>query len=53
LIEDAYRLGEAMGLSVWCADQAGPFQTIPYPGQSWRPEGERRTNTSATVLPRS
>jgi hypothetical protein len=40
LIEDAYRLGEAMGLSVWCADQAGPFQTIPYPGQSWCPEGE-------------
>ena len=40
LIEDAYRLGEAMGLSVWCTDQAGPFQTMPYPGQSWRPEGE-------------
>jgi hypothetical protein len=40
LIEGAYRLGEAMGLSVWCADQAGPFPTIPYPGQSWRPEGE-------------
>jgi hypothetical protein len=40
LIEDAYRLGEAMGLSVWCADQAGPFPTIPYPGQSWCPEGE-------------
>jgi hypothetical protein len=39
LIEDAYRLGEAMGLSVWCTDQAGPFQTTPYPGQSWRPEG--------------
>jgi hypothetical protein len=40
LIEDAYRAGEAMGLAVWCADQAGPYQTIPYPGQSWRPEGE-------------
>jgi hypothetical protein len=39
LIEDAYRLGEAMGLAVWCTDQAGPYQTIPYPGQSWRPEG--------------
>jgi hypothetical protein len=24
---------------VWCADQAGPFQTVPYPGQSWRPVG--------------
>jgi hypothetical protein len=40
LIEDAYRLGEGLGLSVWCTDQAGPFQTVPYPGQSWRPEGD-------------
>jgi transposase len=40
LIEDAYRLGEAMGLSVWCTDQAGPFQTVPYPGQAWCLEGE-------------
>jgi hypothetical protein len=40
LIEDAYRLGEAMGLSVWCADQAGPFQTVPHPGPSWQPECE-------------
>jgi hypothetical protein len=40
MIEDAYRMGEAMGLPVWCVDQAGPFQTVPYPGQSWRPEGE-------------
>jgi hypothetical protein len=40
LIEDAYRTGEAMGLPVWCTDQAGPYQTIPYPGQSWQPEGE-------------
>ena len=40
MIEDAYRLGEAMGLPVWCTDQAGPYQTIPYPGQSWQPEGE-------------
>jgi hypothetical protein len=40
LIEDAYRLGEAMGLPVWCTDQAGPYQTIPYSGQSWRPAGD-------------
>jgi hypothetical protein len=39
LIEAAYLTGEAMGLAAWCADQAGPYQTIPYPGQSWRPEG--------------
>jgi len=24
---------------VWCGDQAGPFQTTPQPGPSWRPEG--------------
>jgi hypothetical protein len=40
LIEDAYRLGEAMGLPVWCTDQAGPYQTIPYAGRSWQPEGD-------------
>jgi DDE superfamily endonuclease len=39
LIEDGYRVGEAMGLPVWCTDQAGPYQTVPYAGQSWRPEG--------------
>jgi hypothetical protein len=40
LIEDAYTLGEHLGLSVWCCDQAGPFPTAPYLGQSWRPEGD-------------
>jgi len=39
-IEDAYLTGEAMGLPVWCTDQAGPFQTVPHPGQSWEPEGQ-------------
>ena len=33
-------LGEGMGLAVWCGDQAGPFQTVPHPGQCWRPQGE-------------
>src|SRR4051812_42793517 len=28
-----------MGLAVWCTDQAGPFQAVPQPGQSWCPEG--------------
>jgi hypothetical protein len=32
-------MGEALGLSVWNGDQAGPFQTLPYPGSSWEPEG--------------
>jgi hypothetical protein len=40
LIEDAYTLGERLGLTVWCCDQAGPFQTVPHPGQSWQPEGQ-------------
>lgn len=24
---------------MWNGDQAGPFQTVPYPGSRWRPEG--------------
>ena len=39
MIEDAYQLGEAMGLPVWCTDRAGPFRAVPQPGQSWCPEG--------------
>jgi hypothetical protein len=27
-------------LPVWCADQAGPFPTMPHEGASWEPEGE-------------
>jgi len=33
-------LGEALGLSVWCCDQAGPFQTVPQPGESWQAQGK-------------
>ncbi len=40
MIEDAYLLGEPLGLSVWCTDQAGPFQTLPYAAASWQPEGK-------------
>jgi DDE superfamily endonuclease len=40
LIEDAYTAGAALGLEVWCEDEAGPFQAIPHPGSSWRPEGD-------------
>jgi len=28
-----------MNLAVWTQDEAGPFQTIPMPGQSWREGG--------------
>jgi len=40
LIELAYRFGESFGLSVLTEDEAGPFQTIPYGGESWAPEGQ-------------
>lgn len=40
MIEQAYKVGEALGLSVWTQDEAGPFQTIPYAGRTWRPECE-------------
>jgi hypothetical protein len=29
-------MGEKMGLAVWVEDEAGPYQTIPYAGQSWQ-----------------
>jgi transposase len=32
-----------MGLATWCTDQAGPFQTVPYPGQSWAAEGHPKS----------
>src|SRR5215212_2257876 len=37
LIEQAYTLGAQLGLSVWCEDEAGPFQAVPPPGPSWQP----------------
>ena len=40
MIEQAYRLAESLGLNLWTEDEAGPFQTIPYPGQTWQPEGK-------------
>src|SRR3712207_497746 len=43
LIERAYTLGVALGLAVWCEDEAGPFQAVPHPGSSWRPQGRPAT----------
>lgn len=34
-IEFAYRVAEALGLPLWCMDEAGPYQAIPDPGASW------------------
>jgi hypothetical protein len=57
LIEAAYTTGEAQGLAVWTEDEAGPFQTIPVPGQQWRPEAtparyphEHRRDGTAKLL---
>lgn len=40
MIERAYAVGEALGIEVWCQDEAGPYQAIPQPGASWRPQEE-------------
>jgi hypothetical protein len=42
MIERAYQWGEAFGLAVWGLDEAGPYQTVPYPGPSWQPEQHPR-----------
>ena len=39
MIEQAYTLGELLGLPVWTQDEAGPCQAIPHAGPSWQPEG--------------
>jgi hypothetical protein len=33
-------VGEQLGLAVWGQDEAGPYQTVPYPGNQWQPEGQ-------------
>ena len=40
MICQAYTQGERAGIPVWCEDEAGPYQAIPCPGQSWQPEGK-------------
>lgn len=49
LIAQADAVGAAMGLAVWCHDQAGPFQTVPYPGASPQPVGEPAPQPHASV----
>jgi hypothetical protein len=39
MIERAYQEAEAAGIALCCQDEAGPYQTVPYPGESWEPEG--------------
>ncbi len=33
-------MAEQAGIPVWCEDEAGPYQAIPQPGESWQPEGQ-------------
>ena len=40
MIERAYRWAEAVGIPLWCQDEAGPYKTMPYPGASWELVGE-------------
>src|SRR5829696_4366390 len=46
LIEQAYTLSAQLGLSVWCEDEAGPFQAVPHPGVSWQPHEYVRGGTT-------
>lgn len=39
MIDRAYRTAEALGIPLWCEDEAGPYQAIPQPGPSWQPMG--------------
>ena len=40
MIESAYKEASSLGLALWTTDQAGPFQTRPYAGQRWNPDGK-------------
>jgi hypothetical protein len=40
VIDRAYRTAEALGLPLWCQDEAGPYQAIPQAGASWQPAGQ-------------
>lgn len=35
-----------MGLAVWTHDQAGPYQTMPYPGHNWCVRGSAQRHPS-------
>jgi DDE superfamily endonuclease len=43
LIESAYTEAEAGGVAVCCEDEAGPYQAIPQPGETWHPAGHPTT----------
>ena len=39
MIDLAYRTAEAAGIVLCTQDEAGPYQTVPYPGENWAPQG--------------
>ena len=49
MIEQAYTLGEALGLAVWTQDEAGPFQTVPFAGHSWQEDGQALRQASEYI----
>src|SRR5215210_7795491 len=49
LIERAYMLGAQLGLSVWCEDEAGPFQAVPHSGVSWQPREHPATQPHESI----
>lgn len=49
MIEQAYKVGPSLGLALWTTDQAGPFQTRPYPGSSWEPEAHPKRQSHEYV----
>lgn len=40
MIEWAYQAAEQVGIPLWCQDEAGPYQTIPHPGDDWHQTGK-------------
>ena len=40
MIARAYLTAEALGIPVWCQDEAGPYQAIPQAGPAWQPVGQ-------------
>jgi hypothetical protein len=49
LIEQAYTIAEKLGLAVWTEDEAGPFQTVPFAGNSWQEQGRPQRQASEYI----
>ena len=49
MIDRAYRTAEALGIPLWCQDEAGPSQAVPQPGASWQPAGQPAHRPHADV----